>query len=375
MSPEVSPRRSSEIAFNDLSVTGRPLENEIRAAIDRVLRSGRFILGPEGEAFEAEFSRALDAGHAVAVASGTDAITLALRVLGVGVGDEVVTTPLTAAFTALAVSRLGATPVFADVEPDTLTLSAPSVSDRITERTRAILPVHLYGSACDMEAILGVARKHAIPVVEDACQAHGARLGATSLGTLGELGTFSFYPTKNLGALGDGGMVVTRDGTLASKVRRLRHGGQSSRYVHEDVGFNSRLDEIQAAVLRVRLTHLQSENERRRELALHYEAELAGTPARPVAVRRDCLSARHLFVVRAPSREELAEHLKRRGIQALVHYPIATHLQPAYRELGLREGSCPVAERAASEVLSLPLHPALSFEDVSRVARAIREFY
>jgi dTDP-4-amino-4,6-dideoxygalactose transaminase len=170
-------------------------------------------------------------------------------------------------------------------------------------------------------------------------------------------------------------MVVTRDGDLAAKVRRLRNGGQSSRYVHEEVGFNSRLDEIQAAVLRVKLRHLESENERRRELALRYESELLGTPVEPVAVRKDCVSARHLFVVRAPSRDELAEHLKNRGIQTLVHFPISTHLQPAYRDLGLREGSCPAAEKAASEVLSLPLYPALSIEDVSRVARAIREFY
>jgi dTDP-4-amino-4,6-dideoxygalactose transaminase len=375
MSLEVSSRRSPEIAINDLCVVGRPFENEIREAVERVLRSGRFILGPEGEAFESELSRALDTGHAVGVANGTDAITLSLIALGVGAGDEVVTSPLTAAFTALAVSRAGAKPVFADVEPDTLTLSARSVSDRITGRTRAILPVHLYGNACDMDAILGVARQHAIPVVEDACQAHGARLGTAFLGSMGELGTFSFYPTKNLGALGDGGMVVTRDGDLAAKVRRLRNGGQSSRYVHEEVGFNSRLDEIQAAVLRVKLRHLESENERRRELALRYESELLGTPVEPVAVRKDCVSARHLFVVRAPSRDELAEHLKNRGIQTLVHFPISTHLQPAYRDLGLREGSCPAAEKAASEVLSLPLYPALSIEDVSRVARAIREFY
>jgi dTDP-4-amino-4,6-dideoxygalactose transaminase len=375
MSLEVSSRRSAEIAINDLSIIGRPFEAEIRAAIERVLGSGRFILGPEGEAFEAELSRAFDSGHAVGVANGTDAITLALMALGVRAGDEVVTTPLTAAFTALAVSRLGAKPVFADVEPDTLTLSAPSVEGRITPRTRAILPVHLYGNACDMEAILGVARKHALPVVEDACQAHGARLGGVSLGTIGELGTFSFYPTKNIGALGDGGMVVTRDEALAAKLRRLRNGGQSSRYVHEAVGFNSRLDEIQAAILRVKLAYLESENERRRELSRHYETELRGVPVEPVAVRKDCLSARHLFVVRAPSREALAEHLKSRGIQTLVHFPIATHLQPAYRDLGLREGSRPVAEKAAAEVLSLPLYPALSFEDVSRVAHAIREFY
>jgi dTDP-4-amino-4,6-dideoxygalactose transaminase len=375
MSLEVSSGRSSEIAINDLSVAGRPLENEIRAAIERVLRSGRFILGPEGEALESELSRAFDAGHAVGVANGTDAITLSLLALGVGAGDEVVTSPLTAAFTALAVSRAGAKPVFADVEPDTLTLSAESVSDRITSRTRAILPVHLYGNACDMEAILGLAGKHSIPVVEDACQAHGGRLGTAFLGSLSELGTFSFYPTKNLGALGDGGMVVTRDETLAAKVRSLRNGGQSSRYVHDDVGFNSRLDEIQAAVLRVRLRHLESENERRRELARLYESELRGAPVEPVAVRKDCVSARHLFVVRAPSRDGLAEHLKSRGIQTLVHFPIATHLQPAYKDLGLCEGSCPVAEKAASEVLSLPLYPALSIEDVSRVARAVRDFY
>ncbi len=277
--------------------------------------------------------------------------------LGVGPGDEVVTSPLTAAFTALAVSRIGAKPVFADVEPETLTLSVESARRRITSKTRVLMPVHLYGNASDIAGAMALAKDHGLAVVEDACQAHGGRHGGKHLGTLGNVGTFSFYPTKNLGALGDGGMVVTRDDELAARLKRLRNGGQSSRYRHDELGVNSRLDEIQAAVLRVKLKHMEAKNERRRELAALYEEALEGSAVRPVAVRDGGVSARHLFVIRAPERDALAAHLKERGIETLIHYPIPAHLQKAYASLGQGEGSCPNAEKACGEILSLPLYP------------------
>ncbi len=365
---------SPEVRFNDLSIGGAAPAPEIEAAIARVLASGWFILGPEVEAFEREIVSAFDCGNAVGVANGTDAITLALMAVGVGPGDEVVTTPLTAAFTALAVSRLGATPVFADVEPETLTLSVESVARRITSKTRAVMPVHLYGNAADIEGTLALAKDHGLPVVEDACQAHGGRHDEKTLGSIGRVGTFSFYPTKNLGALGDGGMVVTRDDEIAAKLKRLRNGGQSSRYRHDEIGFNSRLDEIQAAALRVKLKYLESKNERRRELSRLYEEALEGSDVRPVAVRDGCVSARHLFVIRSSNRDALAAHLKERGIETLIHFPIPTHLQRAYESLGQGPGSCPNAEKACGEVLSLPLYPTVPTANIDRVADAIRSF-
>jgi len=365
---------SPEVRFNDLSLGTSAPAAEIEAAIARVLASAWFILGPELESFEREIVSSFDCGNAIGVANGTDSIALALKALGVGPGDEVVTTPLTAAFTALAVSHVGAKPVFADVEPETLTLSAESVARRITSKTRAILPVHLYGNAADIEGMLALAQDHGLPVVEDACQAHGARYGGKSLGSLGRVGTFSFYPTKNLGALGDGGMVVTRDDGLAAKLRRLRNGGQSSRYRHDEIGFNSRLDEIQAAVLQVKLKYLESKNERRRVLSRLYEEALEGSGVRPVAVREGCISARHLFVIRSPNRDALAAHLKERGIETLIHFPIPTHLQRAYESLGQGPGSCPNAEKACGEILSLPLYPTLSTATLDRVADAVRSF-
>jgi dTDP-4-amino-4,6-dideoxygalactose transaminase len=366
---------SPEVRFNDLSLGSSAPAAEIEAAIARVLASAWFILGPEVEAFERETVAAFDCGNAIGVANGTDAITLALMALGIGPGDEVITTPLTAAFTALAVSRLGAKPVFADVEPETLTLSTESVSRRITSKTRVIMPVHLYGNSADMAGMLELAEAHGLDVVEDACQAHGARHEGKSLGSLGRVGTFSFYPTKNLGALGDGGMVLTGDDEIAAKLRRLRNGGQSSRYRHEEIGVNSRLDEIQAAVLRVKLKYLEEKNERRRELSRLYEEALEGSGVEPVAVRDGCTSARHLFVIRTPDRDALAAHLKERGIETLIHFPIPTHLQKAYASLGHGVGSCPNAEKACKEVLSLPLYPALAVEATHRVGEAIRGFY
>ncbi len=360
------------VRFNDLRICDTDLAREVRTAIERVVSSGWYVLGPEVQAFEKEYARAAGARCGVSVASGTDAISLSLMALGVGAGDEVVTSPLTAIFTALAISRLGARPVFADVDPETLTLSPASVEERITGRTKAIVPVHLYGNACSMDPLLELAETRGLVVVEDACQAHGARYHDRPLGALGRVGAFSFYPTKNLGALGDGGFITTDDDELATTLARLRNGGQQSRYIHTEVGINSRLDEIQAAVLRAKLPHLETWNRRRRELAARYEEGLEGTELRATGVLDGVLSARHLFVVRTPSRDAWMERLASRGVQTLVHYPVPAHLQPAYRELGQGEGSCPVAEEAASSTLSLPLYPSMSDDDVDYVLESVR---
>ena len=360
------------VRFNDLTICDTDLSRDIRTAIERVVSSGWYVLGPEVEAFDKEFALAIGTRYGVGVASGTDAISLSLMALGVGAGDEVVTSPLTATFTALAISRVGARPVFADVDPETLTLSPASVEERITGRTKAIVPVHLYGNACAMDPLLELAETRGLVVVEDACQAHGARYGDRPLGALAQAGAFSFYPTKNLGALGDGGFITTDDEELAASLSRLRNGGQASRYLHTEVGLNSRLDEIQAAVLRAKLPHLEKWNQRRRDLAGRYEKGLAGSELRAIGVGTNVLSARHLFVVRAPSRDAWMERLASRGIQTLVHYPVPAHLQPAYRELGQGEGSCPVAEEAASSILSLPLYPSMSDDDVDYVLQSVR---
>ena len=364
-----------DVPFVDLSAQHEGMAAEIREAIARVLGNGRFILGPEVTAFEREFARVAGTAEAVGVASGTDALTLSLWALGVGPGDEVITTPLTATFTALAISRTGATPIFADVDPKSLTLAPGSVAEKIGPRTKALLPVHLYGSPCDMPALLEIADPEGIAVIEDACQAHGAALEGRPAGSWGRAGCFSFYPTKNLGALGDGGLIATNDRELARRLRRLRNGGQENRYVHEEVGFNSRLDEMQAAVLRTKLPYLAAWTERRRALASLYRQHLEKAPLVWVDSLPKTESACHLMVARAPERDRLQKVLQAAGVQTLIHYPVPAHLQPAYRNLGQRAGSCPEAERAAGEILSLPLYPELSEAQVERVAGAVREFY
>jgi dTDP-4-amino-4,6-dideoxygalactose transaminase len=362
-----------EVPFNDLKPHVAALRGEIEAALARVLDSGWFILGPEGEAFERELARWLDAGDAVAVASGTEAIQLALEALGVGAGDEVITSPLTAAFTALAVMRAGARPVFADLDPVTLNVSPEGVERALTPRTRALLPVHLYGHPADLDPLLEIARRRSIPLVEDACQAVGARYKGRVVGAISGIGALSFYPTKNLGALGDGGAVVVNDPEVGRRLRRLRNGGPSDRYRHEVAGINSRLDELQAAVLRAKLRHLDAWTERRRALATRYGEGLAGAG---VGLPREQPYARavyHLYVVRHPRRDALAAALRERGIGTLVHYPIPLHLQPAFAFLGARAGDLPVAERAAGEILSVPLYPEMTDAQAEAVIRAIRE--
>jgi dTDP-3-amino-3,4,6-trideoxy-alpha-D-glucose transaminase len=343
---------------------------DVRAAIDRVVARGWFVLGPEVEAFEREFAAASGAAHAVGVGNGTDAIALALRALGVGAGDEVITSPLSAAYTALAIVMAGARPVFVDIETERLTIDPARIEAAITPRTRAIVPVHLYGQAADMTAIARIANAHHLAVVEDCCQAHLATSNGRPVGTIGAAGTFSFYPTKNLGALGDGGAVITNDPALAERIKRLRNGGQSDRYKHQEIGINSRLDEMQAAILRVRLPRLGGWTAHRRALAARYRERLASAPV-DLLPEIDPGHVYHLFVVRTQQRQDLQRHLSERGIETLVHYPMAIPNQPAMRALAPAE--CPVAVCACNEVLSLPLHQRLREADVDEVATAVKE--
>jgi dTDP-3-amino-3,4,6-trideoxy-alpha-D-glucose transaminase len=358
------------IPFNDL----RPLVQRYRptfdAALARVLDRGWFILGPEVEAFESEFAAYHGPGQqAVAVGHGTDAIELALRAAGIGPGDEVITTPLTAVPTVCAIEGAGARPVFADIDPRTCNIDAAAVRAAITPRTRAVVPVHLYGRPADMPAILEVARSASLLVIEDCAQAHGARIGGRLVGTFGDAAAFSFYPTKNLGAFGDAGAVLTADAVLAERVRRLRNYGQADRYQHVERGVNSRLDDIQAALLRVLLARLDEHNDERRRLAARYRRQLRGVglPADEPGLHH----VYHLFVVRHPDRDALQRRLRECGVGSMSHYPRPVHLQPAYADLGYPEGSLPAAERAAREVLSLPLYVGLADAQVDHVCGAV----
>ena len=360
------------VPFVDFKAHVRAIRPEIDAAVARVLDSGWFILGPEGEAFERELASFLGAREAVAVANGTEAIQLALEGLGIGSGAEVITSPLTAAFTALAIMRAGARPVFADLDPVTLNVAPAAVAAAITPLTRAILPVHLYGHPADLDPLLALGRERGVAVIEDACQAAGASYKGRRVGALSGIGALSFYPTKNLGALGDGGAILVQDPQVAARLRRLRNGGQSDRYRHEIAGINSRLDEVQAAILRVGLRHLEEWTARRTAIAGRYRAGLAGTSG--LTLPRDepyASPAYHLYVVRHAQRDALAAGLAKREVGTLIHYPIPLHLQPAFEGTG-RPGAFPIAERAAREILSLPLYPEMPDAHVDVVIEAVR---
>ena len=341
----------------------------VDAAIRRVMDRGRFILGPEVNAFENEFARASGLAHCVGTGNGTDAIALLLRGLGIGAGDEVITSPLSAAFTALAILMAGARPVFADVDPLRLTVRPEAVESLIGPRTAAILPVHLYGQPADMVALAAVARRHGLAVVEDCCQAHLATCGGRPVGSFGEGAAFSFYPTKNLGGVGDGGAACTNDAALAARLRALRNGGQTAGNEHTAAGVNSRLDEIQAAVLRVRLKSLRDRTRRRRDLAGRYRTRLTdGT----VGIPPECDAGHvyHLFPIRTAFRDDVRARLDAAGIGTMIHYPTPITRQPAVAPY--EPVVCPVADTVCSTVLSLPLHPGLSETDVDIVAGVVR---
>ena len=359
------------IPFNQLKPLHDLLADEINAALLRAADSGWYILGPEVEAFEREFAAYHGVSHAVGVATGTDAIELALQAGGIGAGDEVITVAHTALATVAAIEATGAVPILVDIDPETFTLCPDAARAAITQRTRAIVAVHLYGGAADLDSLLTLAQAHNLLLIEDCAQAHGALHKERKVGTIGQLGAFSFYPTKNIGAYGDGGAVITNDDALAEKLRKLRNYGQVSRYRHQSRGTNSRLDELQAAILRVKLAHLDELNERRRAIAAIYDANLSGV-YKPVQCD-DRQHVYHLYVIRAARRDQLMRGLGERGIGTLIHYPIPAHLQESHRDLGLGEGSLPETERAAREILSLPLYIGLSDDDALRVCEAIND--
>jgi len=358
----------SKIAFNDLRTPYLAIKAEIDQAITRVLDSGWYILGTETRTFEEEFAAYCGAASCVGVNSGTDALQLALRACDVGPGDEVITVSHTAVATVAAIALTGATPVFVDIEPDTYTMNPAALEQAITPRTKAIIPVHLYGHPADMDAILLIAQQAKAVVIEDCAQAHGAQYNGQQVGTLGDLGCFSFYPTKNLGALGDGGAVVGNNQTLVEQVRLLREYGWTpkNRYVSQVAGLNSRLDEIQAAILRVKLRYLDQWNASRRALAAYYQAHMPDEIIRP-QVRSNCQHVYHLYVVRVPQRDHIRAQLQAAGIGTNIHYPVPVHQQPAYDNESVIAHNMVHTEQATAEILSLPLYPQMGIEQVEQV--------
>ncbi len=383
MSRKLEAKRSDNmhVPLLDLGAQHAALREQLRAAIDRVMDSQQFILGPEVEALEEEVARYSQTRYAVGCASGSDALLLALMAIDIAAGDEVITSPFTFFATAGSVARLGARPVFVDIEPRTFNLDPGRVEAALTERTRALMPVHLYGQCAEIDALSEIAAHRNLPIVEDAAQAIGAEDRGRRAGAMGTLGCFSFYPTKNLGGAGDGGMITTDDEALAERLRALRdHGGQTE-YHHREVGINSRLSALQAAVLRVKLPFLDAWSEARRERAENYaqlfrEAGLTDEVRLPF-VRSDARHIFHQYVIRVPAhrRDALIEHLRGRRIGVKIYYPVPLHRQECFRYLGYAEGDFPEAERAARETLALPIYPELSFEQQRFVVEAIGRFY
>lgn len=358
------------VPFNALTL--RDDAADVKAAIDRVVASGWYILGPEVEAFEREFAAASRLPHAVGVGNGTDAIFLILRALDIGPGDEVVTSPLSAAFSALAIQMAGARPVFADIDPGRLTLDPRAAEAAITPRTKAIMPVHLYGQPADMPAFEAIASRHHLALIEDAAQSQLATCNGRPIGSFGIAAATSFYPTKNLGALGDGGAVLTGDAALADRLRRLRNGGQSKRYHHDEAGVNTRLDEMQAAILRVRLQRLPHWTDRRRAIAARYRTALASAPHLRVPGEFDAGHVYHLFPLLAGDRDRFQSHMTAAGVETLIHYPIPIPRQPSMQ--AENPAACPIADRVCAEVVSLPMYPGLPDPAVEAVGSAAAAF-
>jgi dTDP-4-amino-4,6-dideoxygalactose transaminase len=360
----------SPIQFVDLARQYQNIQAEIDTAILAAVRRGDYILGEDTRQFEAEFAQFNAVPHCIGVGDGTDALHLALRALGIGPGDEVIVPVNTYIATALAVSNAGARPVFVDCESMFYNIDSDLIEPAITQRTRAIIPVHLYGQASDMDPILEIAKKHNLYVIEDAAQAHGARYKGRFCGTIGTLGCFSFYPSKNLGAYGDGGAVVTHDDAIAERLRHLRNWGQKEKYIHTEKGYNSRLDTVQAAVLRVKLRYLSKWNDQRRHAASRYHELLGRSKLTLPSVASYATPVWHLYVVQVDDRECLQKSLDASHIAHGIHYPIPIHLQAAYHDLGYREGDFPVAEQLSHRIISLPLFPEITDDELKRVATA-----
>jgi len=380
---------SYSIPLCDVKLQYQQLKQAIDAAMQATAASGRYILGENVHAFENEIADYCGCYHAVGVASGTDALHLALRALDIGPGDEVITTPFTFIATTEAIGMVGAKPVFVDIDPHTFNLNAAAIEQALSPRTKAILPVHLYGQPCDMQPILEVARRCGLSVIEDCAQAIGARYRGKRVGSLGDVGCFSFFPSKNLGCLGDGGMVVTNDPSLYEKVDVLRRHGGKTKYHHDVLGMNSRLDEVQAAILRVKLKHLDDWNASRRQRAFRYNrgfaslpgielaAELRdGQPAAPTMNEHENQTVHpvyHQYTIQLDNRDRIAEQLRRRGVSCFPYYPVPLHLQRVHAELGHKPGSFPSAERAARRCLSLPMFPELTNQQQDYVVANLRE--
>jgi dTDP-4-amino-4,6-dideoxygalactose transaminase len=365
---------TTKVPFLDLRSHHEPIMRELMDAFRQVTEASAFAGGPFVTAFETEFAAFCGSQFALGVASGTDALWLALLALGVGPGDEVITVPNSFMATAEAISLCGARPVFVDVDQDTYTMNVEQLESAITLRTQAIIPVHIFGQVADMDAILSIARRHGTPVVEDACQAHGATYKGRKAGSLGVAGCFSFYPGKNLGAFGEAGAVTTDEPELRSKVQVLRDHGQSSKYYHSHIGWNARMDGIQGAVLSLKLRRLSQVNAARRANATLYDRLLADVPEviRPVAAQYG-EHAYHIYAVRVADRDGVLQRMAARGVNCGIHYPVPIHLQKAYTFLGLGPGSYPVAEQAASELLSLPMYPELTHAQIEFVVQALKE--
>ena len=363
-----------KIPFVSFRPMERELDSEIRAAFERVFDASWYIEGKEDEVFEADFARYCGTKYCIGVGNGLDALMLALRALGIGEGDEVIVPSNTYIATALAVTYVGAVPVFVEPRIETFNIDPSGIEAAITKRTKAIMPVHLYGQACDMDPIMDIARRHDLKVVEDCAQAHGATYKGRKVGTFGDAAGFSFYPGKNLGALGDAGAVVTNDGHLASKVRALGNYGSDYKYHHIYKGNNSRLDELQAAFLAVKLRHLDRMNEERRRIADRYLKETVNPAVILPHVEKDMVPVWHIFGIRCADRDRLEKHLNDAGIGTNKHYPIPIHLQECYKDLGFKEGTFPIAEEISRTELSLPMYYGMTEEEIGAVVKAVNDF-
>ncbi len=363
------------VPYLDLKAQIKPLRAEIDAAISKTIDNCSFCLGPDVAQFEKDFAKYCGAEHCVAFNSGTSAEHVGLMLLGVKAGDEVITTPYTFVATSWAISYIGAKPVYVDVDDVTMNLDPKLIERAITPKTKAILPVHLYGLPFDVDAIRDIGKKYGIPLMEDACQSHGAKYKGKTVGGLGEVSCFSFYPGKNLGAFGEGGALVTNNAEFAKRARSLREHGSTVRYYHDEVGFNYRMEGIQGAVLGIKLKHLAKWTSERQRVAKRYAELLKDTPLQLPSEPSYAESVWHLYVVRHPQREELKKHLEANGVGCALHYPLPLHLQKCYAELGYKQGSFPNAEKSANQCLSLPIYPELTEEQIQRVVEVVKSFF
>ena len=363
------------VPFIDLQIQYKTIRREVLKVLGRVADSQKFILGDNGRLLEQKIARYIGVEHAVGVASGSDALYLSLVALGVGTGDEVITTPFTFFATASAISRTGAKPVFVDVSPETFNLDVSKIEAAITRKTKAILPVHLFGLPCEMDAVLQITKRRRLFVIEDAAQSFGAAYHRKQTGSMGDAGCLSFYPTKNLGGAGDGGMVVTRSKELAEKIRLFRNHGSKDKYHHQTIGINSRLDELQAAWLLVKMEYIDRWNQARRKHAADYDKAFKGLSVQTPFIPKNCVSNYHLYSIQTERRNELSRHLNEKGVGNGVYYPLPLHLQPCYRSLGYRKGDFPMSERVSSRILSLPMYAELTPRQKKETIAAVRSFF